>query len=393
MTTALIIVGALVLIVWASRFFAFYRERRTAPFVVAVSGAKPPEPAPFVSILVPVRNESRNVARCLDSILSQDYPGFEVLVVDDRSDDDTAAIVRDYAGRDARVRFIESETLPEGWTGKNYALHRAAREAKGDVLVFLDADVALDPGALTALVRRLVDDRADLLSLFLRLDSTSFWEKTVRVLAGAILTVRYPVRRVNDPRRPEAFANGQILIFRAEAYRAIGGHEAVREALLEDVAFAHHVKESGRRLVVGYGFDAAAVRMYPTFSDIWRGWTRIYYSGYRAEPARLGLSAVALAIFSLLPYATLLWTAAEVAMGPAPAATWVLFALSAAELAVMLALMAKLHTLSRSGAGWTLFNLPAGLLCFALLWAAMLRCFMPGTIVWKETRYDADRHA
>ena len=393
MTTALIIVGALVLAVWTSRHFAFVRARRTEPFVVAHPGEKPPEPAPAVSVLIPVRNESRNIARCLDSILAQDYPGLEVIVVDDRSNDDTGTIVRGYAARDGRVKLLESEPLPDGWTGKNYALHRGARGARGDVLVFLDADVALDPGALSAMVRRLEEDRADMLSLIIRLDSTSFWEKTVRVLAGAILTVRYPVRRVNDPRRPEAFANGQILLFRAETYRAVGGHEAVRGALLEDVALAHHVKESGRRLIMGYGFDAASVRMYPRLADLWRGWTRIYFSGFRADPSRLALAAVAVAVFSLLPYASLAWAAALLALGSESVWTWVLLAISAAEIVVMVTLMARLHALSRSGARWALLNPLAGLVCLALLVAATVRCFLPGVIVWKDTRYDANRHA
>jgi chlorobactene glucosyltransferase len=392
-TTVLIILGALTLAVWTSRHFALNRAERDEPFVRADAGAPAPDPAPFVSVLIPARNESGNIVRCIDALLAQNYSNLEVLVVDDRSDDDTARLVREYAERAPAVRLLVSGALSEGWTGKNFALWQGAQQARGELLLFLDADVALDPGALVAVIRRLEADRADMLSLFVRLDSTGFWEKTVRVLAGAILTVRYPVRRVNDPRRPEAFANGQILLIRADAYRAIGGHEAVRSALLEDVALAHHVKESGRRLVMAYGFDAAAVRMYSTFADLWRGWTRIYYSGFRSDLPRLGLAAFALAVFTLMPYVALVWGAASLAGGAGGALAWTLLALSLAEIAVMVSLMARLHALSRSDARWALLNPLAGLVCLALLVTAAAQCVLPGVIVWKDTPYDVNQHA
>ncbi len=393
MTTALLIVATLGLAVWTSRHFALDRARRNEPFVRADSSAPPPTPAPAVSVLIPARNEEANLRRCLSALLAQNYPALEVVVVDDRSDDGTARIVREAAASDPRVRLLHVEDLPSGWTGKNHALWQGALEARGEVLLFLDADVALDPGALTAMVRRLEDDRADMLSLLLRLDSTSFWEKTVRVLAGAVLTVRYPVRKVNDPRCPHALANGQIIMIRAEAYRALGGHEAVRSALLEDVALAHHVKESGRRLVMAYGFDAAAARMYSSFRDLRRGWTRIYYSGFRADPGRLALAASALAVFSVMPWVMLVWAAALVVLGGTTPEEWALLAVSAAQVAVMVSLMARLHTISRSHARWALLNPLAAVLCLMFMVWAAAQCFTPGVIVWKDTAYDVNHHA
>lgn len=393
MTAALIVIGALVLAVWVARHFAMNRALRGEPVVRADASLGPPNPAPRVTALIPARNEAGNLPSCLEALIAQHYPGLEILVIDDRSNDGTEEVVRSFAGRNGEIRLLRVDSLPAGWTGKNYALDTGSREAHGDLLLFLDADVVLDPGALTAMVRRLEDDRADMLSLLVRLDSTSFWEKAARVLAGAVLTVRYPVRKVNDPRCPHAFANGQILMLRAEAYRAIGGHAAVRSALLEDVALAHHVKESGRRLVMAYGFDAAAARMYATFADFWRGWTRIYYSGFRADAARLTLAVATLFVFTLLPYVSLVWASSSLLFGAGGAAEGWLLALSAANVAVLVWLMARLHAFSRSGARWALANPLAGLVCFALMAGAVLHCLFPGVIVWKDTAYDVDRHA
>jgi cellulose synthase/poly-beta-1,6-N-acetylglucosamine synthase-like glycosyltransferase len=392
-TTALLILGALVLAVWTSRHFAMSRALRDEPIVRADPAVTAPADAPRVTALIPARNEARNIARCLDALLAQGYPALNVIVIDDRSTDDTARIVREFSTRAPNVRLVEGAAPPEGWTGKNHALWLGAREAAGDVLLFLDADVALDPGALAAVIRRFEADRADMLSLFLRVQTTCFWEKVASVLAGSILMLHHPVRRVNNPARRDAFANGQLLMIRADAYRAIGGHEAVRSALLEDVALAQLVKGAGRRLEIAYGWDAASARMYASFADFWRGWGRIFYCGFRGRIARLALATAMVIVFTLSPYLALLYAAATLGFGAGGPWERDLLTLSAVSVGVMVSLVARMHAFSRSGACWALFNPLAGLILTALLAVATLRCIRPGVMMWKDTAYDAGRHA
>jgi cellulose synthase/poly-beta-1,6-N-acetylglucosamine synthase-like glycosyltransferase len=389
-TTFLLILGAFVLAIWTSRHYALHRAYRDEPFVRADASAGPPEPAPRISVLIPARNEARNIRRCLDALLAQNYPHFEVIVIDDRSGDETVRIVREVGEKNPRVRLLISEPLPDGWTGKNHALHQASRAASGELLLFLDADVALDPGALVAMVRRMTDDNVDMLSMLIRLDSRNFWEKAVRVLAGAILTVRYPFRKVNDPKLPHAFANGQIIMVRTDVYRELGGHERVRAILLEDVALAHLVKESGRRLMVAYGFDAAAARMYSSFGELWRGWSRIYYSGFRGSVPKLLLHTLALVVFSLSPYVSLAWAAALLATGRTGPAAQALLALAALEVLVMDWLMVRLHRVSRCEGRYAALNWLAVLVCLGIMISAIRRCFTSGVIVWRDTSYDVN---
>jgi len=345
----------------------------------------------MMSILIPARNEADNISRALDVLLTQDYPSFEVIVADDRSEDETASVVRSFLGKDPRVRLVEIRELPEGWTGKNHALSEAAKVARGDLLLFHDADVALDPGALSVVTSYFLENRLDMLSLILRLDSRSFWEKVLRVLAGSVLLFRFPLRLVNDPKSPRAFANGQLILMRSQVYRAVGGHERVKSILLEDIALARLVKGEGHRLGLAYGFDLAAARMYSSLGEFWKGWTRIFYSALRGSPARLLAATLLLAVFSLSPYFALIFAGVVLAAEGVSTPPLALLALAGAEIAVILWLMARLHRMSRCESAYVLLHLPAVVILLGiLLWAASKR-LSPTGIEWKGVRYDTRR--
>ena len=385
--------GLVVLAAWVRRHGQVTRALREEPFLRAGTGTPPPRAAatPMISVLIPARNEAGNLSRALDALLVQDYPAFEVIVADDRSGDDTASVARSFAARDSRVRLVEIRELPEGWTGKSHALLEAVAEARGDVLLFHDADVALDPGALSVVTAYFLSNRLDMLSLILRLDSRSFWEKTLRVLAGSVLLFRFPLIEVNDPDSSRAFANGQFILMRSEVYRAVGGHERVKSVLLEDIALARVVKEEGHRLGLAYGFDVAAARMYSSLADFVRGWTRIFYSALGGSPARLLAAVLLLSVFSLSPYVTLIYAAALVAAGEVSPAPVALLVLAAAEVAAVLWLMVRLHRMSRCERAYALLH-PAAVVVLLgiLLWAASRR-FSPTGIEWKGVRYPTRR--
>ena len=226
--------------------------------------------APVASVIVPARNEEQCLGRCLESLVAQQGITFELLVVDDGSTDHTRAI----AGSFPQATVMEAGPLPQGWTGKNHAVWQGAQKARGRWLLFTDADTAHEPGSLAAAVAEAEQHGAALLSYSPRQEVKGFWEKALMPVIFAELAATYPPSKVSDAWSAVAAANGQYLMISRQAYDAIGGHRAVAGALLEDVALARRMKESGRALRFRYGGEAVRARMYRSFPQMWEGWTK-----------------------------------------------------------------------------------------------------------------------
>ena len=225
---------------------------------------------PEVSIIVPARNEEASLGDCLQSLLAQTGVRYEIIVVDDGSTDRTRAIAESCSG----VRVISSGLLPEGWTGKNNAVVAGAAMARGDWLLFTDADTVHLPGSLARALAEAKEYGVDMLSYSPEQIAVTFWEMAVLSVVFAELARKYPPRRVSDPASPIAAANGQYILIRRQAYEAVGGHRAIAGSLLEDVALAHAVKRSGRKIRFRYGADAVRTRMYRNWAQLREGWTK-----------------------------------------------------------------------------------------------------------------------
>ncbi|MGH2522212.1 MAG: glycosyltransferase, partial [Anaerolineales bacterium] len=244
----------------------------------------PPDPGgPLISVVVPARNEARNIRRCVAALLAQTHPRLEVLVVDDRSTDATPRILAELAAQDgeARLRMIPGAPLPEGWAGKPHALMQGADMARGEWLCFVDADTFAGPDLLASTYAAACAHSADLLSVLTLQELRTFWEKAVMPIVFTGIALSFSPERVNDPRRPEAIANGQFILIRRAAYEAVGGHRALRGSLVEDKDLAERVKRAGYRLILADGRALARTRMYTSFKEIWEGWTKNIYFGLR----------------------------------------------------------------------------------------------------------------
>jgi len=261
---------------------------------VVEATAAPPS-APLISVCVPARNEQRNIRACVQAILQQDFPHFELIILDDRSTDCTPVILDELAGPAAerRVRFqvIHGAELTPGWAGKPHALHQAAQAAHGDWLCFIDADTLLSPEALSSVHDKAVETGADLFSIMTFQVMGSFWEKTVMPLVMTALSAGFSPRRVNDPKTRDAIANGQFILIRRQVYEAIGGHESVKDQIVEDKAISERIKWNGYRLVVADGMKVARTRMYTSLPEMWEGWTKNIYLGLSDRPSLLVLGA------------------------------------------------------------------------------------------------------
>jgi chlorobactene glucosyltransferase len=256
---------------------------------------------PLVSVIVPARNEEQNLPRCLDSLMAQRYDLFEIIVVDDESTDGTYAAAMERARRSDRMRVIEGDPLPAGWTGKNFALTEGVKAAEGEWLLFTDADTVHDSAALPQALGFALAHRIDLLSLTGLQECRGFWERAVQPLIFQLLEGRYRLSQVNDPSSREAAANGQFLLIRRDAYEQIGGHGAVAATLLEDVALARTAKAAGFRLYFAHAPELLAIRMYTSLREIWEGWSKNLFA--LADRSLLQISAAAAIVVgsALLP--------------------------------------------------------------------------------------------
>ena len=230
----------------------------------------------FVSVLVPARNEALNIERCVRSLLRQEYASFEILVLDDGSTDATAELLGHlFLESGGKMRVVQGEPLPDGWHGKAWACFQLGRLAKGELLLFTDADTWHEPDALRRTVGAMEESGADMLSLMPRQELVSFWEKLVVPLIHVILMCYLPLRLVRTSRKAAfCFANGQYILFRREFYDRINGHASVRDAIVEDVWLCKNVKKGGGRVVAFNGTDVVSCRMYRSFTDIWEGFSK-----------------------------------------------------------------------------------------------------------------------
>ncbi len=261
---------------------------------VVVTPAPPPPNAPLISICIPARNEENNIRHCVEAALAQDYPNLEVIVLDDRSTDSTLTQLKGIASRDSRLLPISGSDLPDGWAGKPHALFQAsalARAAEGAWLCFVDADTFLEPSAISSCHAKAIETNADLFTTINQQVLGSFWEKAVMPLVMTALSVGFSPRKVNDPNRRDAVANGQFIMIRRTVYDAIGGHEKIKDQIVEDKAISEQVKWNGYHLVIADGMQVIRTRMYTSLAAMWEGWTKNIYLGLRDHPALLLLGA------------------------------------------------------------------------------------------------------
>ena len=245
-----------------------------------------------VTIVVPAHNEERVLAKCIDGVLAQTWPALNVVVALDRCTDASESIVRSRAEQDDRLSIVRLESCPPDWAGKCNALRHGAEQADGEWLLFLDADTSAHPDLVRALVATGEDRDVALLSLLPDLDCSSWFERVSQPVAGMALMQMYPLDRVNRDHRNRPFANGQCMLFRREWYRKVGGHVAVHDALLEDLAFGRVIDAAGGRVRTLKAQGLLTVSMYGDWQAFRRGWTRIFLEGAQRRVRKLGQYAV-----------------------------------------------------------------------------------------------------
>ena len=379
-------VTSLVLLIWLSRHVLIWRERREGFLLTEGypdNGQRPP-----VSVIVAAKDEAENIGRCVNSMLDQDYDNFEMIVVNDRSSDHTAAIVEGIAAQDDRLRLINITDLPAGWCGKNNAMNTGIRQAKADWICMIDADCTqTSRRSLRAAMQYALDQEADMLSVLPNLEMKGFWENVIQPVCGGVMMIWFKPDRVNDPDRREAYANGAFMLIRRDAYERIGGHDAVRDQVNEDMHMARRIKQHGRSLRVVRNRGLYLVRMYTSLRAIVRGWARIFYGTF-GTLRRLTATLAVLIVVSLLPYVSTAVGLAAWAVGAVPAGLAIACAaVGLIAVGTQLSVMYRFRRLieARPGLFWTY---PIGCAVATACVVLALTKLRPGAqVTWRNTTY------
>jgi chlorobactene glucosyltransferase len=256
---------------------------------------------PLVSILIPARNEKKNIGRCLRALSRQDYSNIEILVLDDDSDDNTAEIIKKWSKKDNRIKYLKGKLLPKKWKGKSYACQQLACKAKGKYLIFTDADTLHFPDSVSSSLAALISNDLDALSVFPKQVMVTIHEKMVIVFINLAVMVLMPLVLVKKTGNPKfSIANGQFILFKRDTYQSIGGHGNIRKDIIEDVAISRQVKKFGFKYMVFDGRSSIYCRMYGGFREVVLGFSKFIFAamGYSITKLVIVISMVIALFFT-----------------------------------------------------------------------------------------------
>ena len=347
--------------------------------------SKVPKEPPLISVLVPARNEEANIGACLESLQKQDYPNFEVIVLDDNSEDRTAEIVRDKARQDDRIRLVSGQPLPDGWAGKPFACQQLAKEAKGTWFLFADADTLHEPHMLRSVLALAMQLKTSLLSGFPRQITRSLPQKIAVPLIYFIIIGWVPLWWIHRAKSKMAsIAIGQFLFFSRDEYWRIGGHEVVKSRILEDIWMGIEVsRHRGRHVAVDLS-SVVSCDMYPSVAVMWHGLVRCIYSVVAITPLLL-LVLIFIAVF--LYVAPFYWLWNGFFMSPTPL-LWRVMVISQVVLILLIRWLIDARFKAPAISVW-LHPLGIGYLFISVIYASW-RWWIGAGVSWKEREYGEE---
>jgi cellulose synthase/poly-beta-1,6-N-acetylglucosamine synthase-like glycosyltransferase len=351
-----------------------------------------PDPPPRVTVIVPAKDEGGTIRECIQRVLNFDYPNFDVVAIDDRSEDDTGAILDKMARENPqklRVIHVRRGELPQGWLGKCNALHVGTRDVSGEWLLFVDSDVKVEPPALRDTLGLAVHRQYESVSILTRLETDSLIEELVLPMAAGAWSVMFTISITNNDKRPDiAAANGQFFLIRRDAYQRVNGHAAVYNQICEDVELMRLLKEAGYRVRFQLGDHLASTRMHANLAKMFSGWGRIYCGTARRRPRRIIESMLFVVISGLSVYPALAY-GAWMAIA---AHSWPWLIAAVAHFGVMTLFLSIIYVGSGNRARMALlFPFTAGVLLALMTYA--LRLCRTGRMSWRGSAIQAVEHA
>lgn len=379
-----------VLGVWIYFLAYMTKSFREAPRLGSFDKSKAAK-QPKVSVILPARNEEPYIARCLDSLLAQQYPNFEVIAINDSSTDRTGEIIKEYASRDRRVVYVDNLPKPEGWAGKNWACHQGYRHASGEYLFFTDADTVHSPDALPLAVGHMVSQDLDALTAVPKLICNDLWTRITLPGLSTFLHTRFSPLRVNDPKQKTGYFFGSFFVITRKTYEAVGTHEGVRHELVEDGALGSKVKQAGFKMKMVRGEEHVDAIWARDLDTLWHGLRRLVIPLYHQD--KVGANLIAVAVFFILfaPFAFLAYSVPAIAVvtgGLAGLAGQILIGVQAATIAI---LMIATAVQSRFGvfqsAAYALGAPIGGTLIYFGFASAIVDARKKGAVNWRGRQY------
>lgn len=266
---------------------------------------------PKISVILPARNEEKYIAKCLESLLAQDYPNFEIIAINDSSSDKTNDIIHEYAKRHSCIVAVSARPKPETWVGKNWACHEGYMKATGDVLLFTDADTMHSPYVMSLALRHIVLDKLDAITAIPKLLCMDIWTKITLPMLSNFLHSRFSPLRVNNPKTKTGYFFGSFYMITRETYETIGTHKVVKHELVEDGALGRMVKEQKFRMKMVRGERFIDAMWSRDFETLWHGLRRLMISIHSQN--KIGATMMTVAVFFLLlePFLLLAYSAPQ----------------------------------------------------------------------------------
>jgi len=374
------------------------KEDRVKKLPPKPDNSQPSIKGPPVSVIVPARNEERNIRPCVESLLEQDYDHYEVIVVDDGSTDGTPRIldelIASHPHSDRLFVLRLRDALPEGWAGKPHAIHMGTQEAHGEWFLFTDADTWHAPNALRSSLTQAIEEQADLFTLGSTQELPTFWNRVLMPMAFLGISMLYPPKLVNDPLSKVAIANGQYILIRRQVYETLGGYARpeLKDTLLDDRDLARVVKKQGYKLHFVDGRGLVSVHMYHSLGEIWRGWRKNAYLGNRGGIGFFALQLIGLPMITILPFllpllARLTRTRHKGGIGQTEA-----LAATALELTPLLAYRIWLNKQLRVPWYYSLLHPLAGVIFEGILAQSSWRVLTGSGVDWRGRQYYNERN-
>jgi chlorobactene glucosyltransferase len=380
--------------VWLFRIIAIGWAMKHRAILGSTSHRGTRHATPKLSVLVAARDEEANIETCVRTLLDQDYPDFEIVAVDDRSTDQTPAILKRLeAQAGGRLRVLTITEPREGWSGKNNAMREGVAASRGEWLLFTDADCRqTSQRTLSVAMSEVQESHVDFLSIIPILDTPTVWERIIQPVCSWVLILWFLPDRVNNPAKKTAYANGAFILTSRRCYEAIGGHERVRTELNEDIKMARFAKRGGFHVRVCENENLYRTRMYRTPREAWRGWSRIFF-GSLGTVRRIGISLLMVGMYGLLPWIALAASVIGWAfVGHASTVAWRETALAWFCVVLLQQIAAwRYYRVVRVGRFWSLTHVLGCSVTFAMLVSAMLKVLGATGTTWRGTTYRHDK--
>ena len=346
---------------------------------------------PKVSIILPARNEEEFIGKCLESLIDQDYENYEVVAIDDSSEDKSGKIISEYAKRDPRVIHVSARPKPEGWMGKNWACMEGYRKSTGELLLFTDADTVHARNVISLAVSHLLSFDLDALSVIPKMRAFDFWTKVTLPMISTFLHTRFSALKVNDPKKKTGYFFGSFFIIKKETYKKVGMHEGVKQEIIEDGALGKKVKDGGYKMKMVRGEHLVDAVWARDKSTLWNALKRLMV------PLYLQSGSIAIGIFFavmfllFVPFMTLAYSA--------------LFATDSASFSILFASSALASALIYAGAvievkkalflktAHALFAPIGGLVVVLGFLSGLLQAKSNSAVSWRGRSYSMKDHA